>query len=89
MVTLPLSPVSNFTIGVDFGTRSARAVVVDVATGRVIGSRASEYAHGVVDDTLPGSGVRLPPDWALHDRFGEEPALMHDLCAIRNEALTP
>ncbi len=65
MVTLPSSRVSTFTIGVDFGTLSARAVGVDVATGRVIGSRASEYEHGVVDDTLHTTGEPLPPDWAL------------------------
>ena len=53
------------TIGVDFGTLSARAVVVRVADGEVLGSGVSEYAHGVIDDVLPVSGERLPPDWAL------------------------
>ncbi len=52
-------------IGVDFGTLSARAVVVDSATGDTLGTGMSEYEHGVVDTTLPGTGQRLPPDWAL------------------------
>ncbi len=53
------------TIGVDFGTLSARAVVVDVADGWVLGAASSDYPHGVVDETLPGREERLPPDWAL------------------------
>ena len=35
-------------IGIDFGTESARAIVVDVRDGRVLGSGASAYAHGVI-----------------------------------------
>ena len=52
-------------IGVDFGTLSARAVVVDSVTGDVLGTGTSAYQHGVVDTTLPTTGERLPPDWAL------------------------
>ena len=35
-----------FTIGVDFGTNSVRAVVVDCADGRALGGAVSEYASG-------------------------------------------
>lgn len=52
-------------IGLDFGTESARAVLVDAATGRVLSTAVSQYAHGVLDRALPGRDVRLPPDWAL------------------------
>jgi len=55
------------TVGVDFGTESARAVLVDVATGREIASAVHEYKSGVIDDQLPGDGQILPPDWALQD----------------------
>lgn len=54
----------KYAIGVDFGTLSARAVVVDVATGRVAGDAAMDYAHGVMDEALP-DGTPLRPDWAL------------------------
>ncbi len=52
-------------IGVDFGTLSARAVVVRVADGELLGTGVSEYRHGVMDDVLASTGARLPPDWAL------------------------
>jgi L-ribulokinase len=52
-------------VGVDFGTLSGRAVVVRVADGEELGSAVHDYAHGVVDRTLPATGERLPPDWAL------------------------
>ncbi len=49
----------------DFGTLSGRAVVVRVRDGAELGSAVCEYAHGVLSDTLPGGGPRLPPEWAL------------------------
>jgi L-ribulokinase len=52
-------------IGVDFGTLSGRAVVVDADDGAELGSAVHEYSHGVVTEALPGTGRRLPPDWAL------------------------
>ncbi len=56
---------SRVAVGVDFGTLSGRAVVVDVADGKELGSAVHAYRHGVVDRELPGTGRRLPPDWAL------------------------
>ena len=52
-------------VGVDFGTLSARAVVVRAHDGAELGSAVHEYAHGVIDSTLPATGAELPPDWAL------------------------
>ena len=52
-------------VGVDYGTLSGRAVVVRVADGAELGSAVHAYPHAVVDQVLPGSGERLPPDWAL------------------------
>ncbi|MCZ7571349.1 MAG: ribulokinase [Ardenticatenaceae bacterium] len=58
---------SKYAIGVDFGTESARAVLVAVADGREVATAVHTYANGVIDERLPGSGVRLEPDWALQD----------------------
>jgi L-ribulokinase len=54
-------------VGVDFGTLSGRAVVVRVADGAELGSAVHEYADGVIESRLPGSDVRLGPDWALQN----------------------
>jgi L-ribulokinase len=54
-------------VGVDFGTLSGRAVVVRVSDGAELGSAVHEYTHGVIERTLPASGERLPPQWALQD----------------------
>jgi L-ribulokinase len=58
----------RYAIGVDFGTGSGRALLVDVADGRQLATAVSEYSHGVIDNALPlDQRVVLPPDWALQD----------------------
>ncbi len=56
-----------YTIGVDFGTLSGRALLVDAATGEEIASAVHEYSHGVIDRSLPGSTKPLPHDFALQN----------------------
>jgi L-ribulokinase len=60
---------ARYTVGVDFGTESGRAVVVDVSDGRELASAVYEYANGVIDERLPApdDDVRLGHDWALQD----------------------
>jgi L-ribulokinase len=61
--------VASYAIGVDFGTASGRAILVDVADGRQLATAVYEYSHGVIDEVLPLEDRRvvLPPDWALQD----------------------
>lgn len=54
----------RYSIGVDFGTESARAVLVDVTTGAEVATAAHPYRHGVLDRQLP-TGELLGADWAL------------------------
>ena len=58
---------SKYVIGIDFGTESGRAVLVDVADGRELASAVYRYANGVIDEVLPGTNIRLEHDWALQD----------------------
>ena len=57
----------QFTIGVDFGTLSGRAVVVRVADGLEVASSEHVYADGVIEASLPGVTERLPFEWALQN----------------------
>ena len=59
----------RYTVGVDFGTESARAVLVDVADGLERGVELHAYRNGVIDERLPApdGDVELGPDWALQD----------------------
>ncbi len=52
-------------LGLDFGTASVRAVVVETRSGVERGSAVAPYRHGVIERTLPESNVPLGPDWAL------------------------
>ncbi len=56
----------KYALGLDFGTESARALLVDVRDGREAGTAVCSYPHGVVDEALPDGRV-LEPDWALQD----------------------
>ena len=60
---------SRYTVGVDFGTESGRAVLVDCADGRELATRVYRYRNGVIDERLPApdDDVRLEPEWALQD----------------------
>lgn len=53
-------------IGIDFGTLSARAVILDALSGEEIAEHAVDYPHGVLDLTLP-SGEALKDQSALQD----------------------
>ena len=57
----------RFTIGVDYGTESGRAVVVRVSDGAELASAVMPYPDAVIDQTLPGTGARLGDEWALQN----------------------
>lgn len=55
----------KYVIGVDYGTLSARAIVVERATGRTLGECTFVYPHGAMDRALPDGTTLNGPDWAL------------------------
>jgi L-ribulokinase len=58
---------TKYTLGIDFGTLSARTVLVDVKTGEIAASAVKEYRYGEITEQLPEKKVTLPQDWALQD----------------------
>jgi len=60
---------NKYAIGIDFGTESGRAVLVETKTGKEIATAVYAYENGVIDERLPvdGAPVRLGPEWALQD----------------------
>ena len=68
---------TKFAIGLDFGTESGRALVVDAATGREVGSAVYRYADGVIDEHLPGTSIKLEPDTALQNPTDYVETLKH------------
>jgi L-ribulokinase len=55
----------KYSIGIDYGTESGRALLVDIQNGEELAVHVTPYPHGVIDDFLPNSGLRLELDWAL------------------------
>ncbi len=55
---------SKFSIGIDFGTLSARALLVDLGSGEEIALSEYKYPHSVMDTSLY-DGTKLSGDWAL------------------------
>ncbi len=56
----------RYLIGLDYGTESARGVLIDVRSGAVVNSATFTYPHGVMAEVLP-DGTSLPHGFALQD----------------------
>lgn len=54
----------KYVIGIDYGTLSARALLVHSKSGEEIADVEYKYPHGVMDEKLP-NGKKLDLDWAL------------------------
>lgn len=65
-ITMEVSVLSKkYAIGVDYGTESGRALLVDISNGEEIAVHVTPYSHGVIDEALPTTGEKLEHDWAL------------------------
>ena len=71
----------RYVIGIDFGTLSGRAVLVNAADGSILASAVYDYPHGVMDAEL-ADGTKLPPDWALQHPQDYMDVLDHTLPAV-------
>lgn len=55
----------KFSLGLDFGTESVRAIAVNCETGDELAQATISYQHGVITKNLPGQTAFLPSDFAL------------------------
>ena len=55
---------AKYSIGLDYGTLSVRALLVDITTGEEVGVSVFEYPHGVMETKL-STGEKLPTNFAL------------------------
>jgi L-ribulokinase len=76
----------KYAIGLDFGTESGRAVLVDVADGREVATAIHTYGDGVIDEVLPGTDVELPHDFALQNPADYVEVLRVTIPAVLREA---
>ncbi len=86
----------KYALGLDYGTNSVRALVVDVATGNEVGTCVWDYAHGeagiVLDASDPNLARQHPQDYidgieqsvsgALRDAAGVEGFSPDDIVGI-------
>ena len=54
----------KYVIGLDYGTLSGRAILVNAENGRTVAQSVKNYTHGVLEKALP-DGTPLPAAWAL------------------------
>jgi L-ribulokinase len=57
----------KYSLGIDFGTESGRALLVDVSTGEEVATSVYKYKDGVLDEYLPDGETKLGHDWALQN----------------------
>ena len=58
---------SKYTIGIDYGTQSGRAVIIDVVNGNTIAEAVTPYPDCVIDEYLPNTNIKLDNDFALQN----------------------
>ncbi len=63
----PAQHPAQYTLGIDFGTLSARALLVEIASGKEVATSVAAYGDGVIEERLPGQTRRLSADAALQN----------------------
>ena len=75
---------AKYSVGIDYGSLSGRAVLVEIGSGRELASKVYDYPHAVMDEQLP-DGTKLGVDWALQDPQDYIDVLGHTIPAILRE----
>jgi L-ribulokinase len=76
----------RYSLGLDFGTESCRALLVNVHTGEELAQDVFAYPSGVITEGLPATDVFLERDWALQDPGDYLEALSHVVVGVLRQA---
>ncbi|MCA1011430.1 ribulokinase [Halobacillus halophilus] len=57
----------KYSVGIDFGSESGRAVLVRLSDGKEMTEHVTPYSHGVLTDQLPHKDIKLGYEWALQN----------------------
>lgn len=82
--------IERYSVGIDFGTLSARAILVDTHSGKEVFTSIYGYQDAVIDRSLPQSAEELPADYALQnpaDYISAVKALLKDI--TNNAGVSP
>lgn len=63
---VPVEATARYIIGLDYGTESARGVLINADSGFQVAHHVHAYRHGVMTSKL-ANGNNLPAGWALQD----------------------
>lgn len=72
---------AKYAIGLDYGTLSVRALLVNIETGEEVGVSVFAYPHGVMETKLP-TGEKLPVGWALQHPKDYLDGLIHTVTDV-------
>ena len=76
---------TKYSIGIDYGTLSARALLVDLESGDECAEEVYEYPHAVMSETFL-DGTALPTDFALQHPKDYLEALAYVIPAVLKKA---
>ncbi|HZL14189.1 MAG TPA: ribulokinase, partial [Verrucomicrobiae bacterium] len=77
----------KYTIGLDYGTNSVRALIVDTANGREVGTAVWNYAHGTAGVILsrdPNLARQHPADYVKGAEITIKQALAAAKKSVKN-----
>ena len=79
----------KYTLGIDYGTLSARTVLMNCDDGSVAASASMAYPHAVMDRELPDGITQLPANWALEYPDDYILVLEHTVRAVMEQSHVP
>ena len=72
----------KYSIGIDFGSLSGRALLVRISDGKCMADAVMDYPHAVMDTYIPTSDKKLPADFALQHPKDYLDVLKYDIKSV-------